>query len=126
MAEANQAGDSSMTVSTKVDTCYYLTRADRPGCQGIAVMSYGSVALCASCDSRRSTIGKGVARHHLKTPTIDPLEQLSAAQNKLDQASQKLVERVILARRTGCSWTRIAQVVGTTRQAAQQRYGGII
>ena len=34
----------------------------RPGCQLLAVVRYGPAALCAACDQRRSTLGKGQAR----------------------------------------------------------------
>jgi hypothetical protein len=112
-----------MRVSTKVDTCIYLTRSDRPDCEGAAVVAYGSALLCASCDSRRSTLGKGIAARRPKPTSFEPLEGLSVAQDQLDQASQNLVGWVALARETGCSWERIAQVLRTTRQGAQQRYG---
>lgn len=41
--------------------CHYASKPSlRPACQHIAVIRYGKIALCANCDSERSTVGKGV------------------------------------------------------------------
>jgi len=37
--------------------CHYSGR--RHGCQHIAVVRYGNIALCESCDAKRSTVGRG-------------------------------------------------------------------
>ena len=42
--------------------CYYNDprhRKLRPDCDGVAVVAYGPTTLCAHCDLRRSTVGKG-------------------------------------------------------------------
>jgi hypothetical protein len=39
------------------------------------------------------------------------------------RSEQQLLEAVARARATGLSWQRIAALLGTTAQAAQQRYG---
>ena len=51
----------------------------RPKCLGGASVRYGSIALCASCDERRSLVGEGLAGVKLAVPRA-PLEVVRAAQ----------------------------------------------
>jgi hypothetical protein len=46
----------------------------------------------------------------------------------LDRArsERQVVEAVVAARNKGMSWTRIGAVLGTSAQAAQQRYGTVV
>jgi hypothetical protein len=84
----------------------------------------GRVALCASCDALRSTLGKGQAPAQLPAaPPIDPLHWVTQAQAQLRAAEAELAATVIRARQAGESWTAIGASLGTTRQAAQQRFG---
>ena len=41
------------------------------------------------------------------------------------RSEQKVVEAVVAARAQGLSWQRIGQILGTSAQAAQQRYGPV-
>jgi hypothetical protein len=62
----------------------------RPHCDGItATVQYGRLALCASCDARRSTVGKGQIGRRLDAP--DPNEELRAvahAQRQVREAER--------------------------------------
>jgi hypothetical protein len=69
-----------------------------------ANVTYGGIALCTACDTQRSTLGKGQTRRRL----IDAHEQVQAV--------------VFRARQHHATWAAIARVLGTTRQAAQQRF----
>jgi DNA-directed RNA polymerase specialized sigma24 family protein len=42
------------------------------------------------------------------------------------RSEQRVVEAVVAARRKGLSWQRIGQILGTSAQAAQQRYGSVV
>jgi hypothetical protein len=105
--------------------CRYATEPGaRPDCQVTAVVRRGRVALCASCDALRSTLGKGQAAAPLPAaPPIDPLHWVTQAQAQLRAAEAELAATVIRARQAGQSWTAIGARLGTTRQAAQQRFG---
>ncbi|HEU0191069.1 MAG TPA: hypothetical protein VFR17_07350 [Mycobacterium sp.] len=49
--------------------------------------------------------------------------RIVAAVTGVHDAESELIEAVRAARRSGDSWTAIAVALGTTRQAAQQRFG---
>jgi hypothetical protein len=88
-------------------------------------VAYGPVALCSSCDLRRSTVGKGVAPRRL-TPSLsqrEALETVEAARERLIRAEAELTAAVGLARGRGCSWNQLGRALATSRQAAQQRFG---
>lgn len=59
----------------------------------------------------------------------DPLQQVEAAAALKDQiehlADELLDHFVKQARAADCSWTQIGEALGVTRQAAQQRHGGL-
>ena len=42
------------------------------------------------------------------------------------RSEQQLVDTVITARGAGLSWQRIGAILGTSAQAAQQRYGTVV
>jgi len=42
------------------------------------------------------------------------------------RSERQVVEAVIAARKKGLSWQRIGEVIGTSAQAAQQRYGTVV
>lgn len=92
----------------------------RPGCQLLASVAHGPVALCGSCDQRRSTVG----RQHPPVPLPDPaaLLQLAAARDATRQADVALRHAVARARQDGHPWSAVAAILGGTRQAAQQRF----
>jgi hypothetical protein len=102
--------------------CFYAEREDprRPDCERLAVVSYGSIALCRECDLRRSAVGKGTAPAHLPDP--GSLVALVVARDEAKRAGLVLAEAVARARRAGQSWSAIGTLLGTTRQAAQQRF----
>ena len=115
-------------VDARVDAppirCLYADQpAHRPHCQLTAVVAYGAIALCADCDTRRSTIGKATTGRRL--PPQDPLDILtwiSHADTQLHQAHKELAAAVQRARTHGHSWTTIGERLAITRQAAQQRF----
>src|SRR5664279_3544380 len=51
--------------SRPVRCAYASEPTSRPHCQLSAVVRYGPIALCADCDARRSTLGKGITPHRL-------------------------------------------------------------
>lgn len=114
--------------SRRVDTplsCYYAGDPDRPDCERIAVVAYGRAALCANCNQRRSTLGKGVTPRWLQPPAPqrEALVAVESARQKLWQAEVDLAEAVAAARSIGCSWSHLGRALATSRQAAQQRFG---
>lgn len=103
--------------------CHYAQRPDlRPHCQRVAVVRYGTLAVCADCDRRRSTLGKGVRGRPTTGQHPPALRQLRAAEQAVQQARAELAAAVARARRHGHSWGEIGTTLGTTRQAAQQRF----
>ena len=114
-----------LMVDIPAPRCRYATEPDaRPDCQVTAVVRRGRVALCANCDALRSTLGKGQPAAQLPAaPPIDPLHWVTQARAQLPAAETELAATVIRARQAGQSWTAIGASLGTTRQAAQQRFG---
>jgi hypothetical protein len=98
--------------------CYYA--AQRTGCQVLASVSYGQLALCAACDQRRSTLGKGTVPVALPDPAA--LLQIAAARDACQQAEAGLRHAVEEARQAGHPWSAVAVLLGGTRQAAWQRF----
>lgn len=52
-----------------------------------------------------------------------PLRAVREAFEDVAHAEKRLAERVVLARAAGHSWAMIGMMVGTTGEAARQRYG---
>ena len=103
--------------------CVYALRpAERPRCQLTATVTYGGIALCSACDAQRSTLGKGQTRRRLPVTEPDPIALLAGARRHLIDAHEQLHAAVVRARQHHTTWTAIASVLGTTRQAAQQRF----
>jgi hypothetical protein len=105
-------------------SCYYAQGASpgpRPHCDGIAVVAYGNIALCASCDQMRSAVGRTDAPRPLPAAQ---LHRLMAAAQTLAQAENDVAQAVRQARQGGASWTHIGDALGVSRQAAQQRWSG--
>ena len=110
-------------MTTGAACCIYALRpADRPGCQLTASVTYGGIALCSACDAQRSTLGKGQAGRRLRDTEPDPIALLADARLHLIDAHEQLHAAVVRARLHHTTWTAIASVLGTTRQAAQQRF----
>ena len=42
------------------------------------------------------------------------------------QSERQIVDAVVAARAQGMSWQRIGELLGTSAQAAQQRYGSVV
>jgi len=42
------------------------------------------------------------------------------------RSEQQVLDAVIAARASGISWARVGQLLGTSAQAAQQRYGPVV
>ena len=110
-------------MTTGPSRCIYALRpADRPGCQIAATVTYGGIELCSACDAQRSTLGKGQTRHCLPDTQPDPIALLADARLHLIDAHEQLQAAVIRARQHHTTWAAITRVLGTTRQAAQQRF----
>jgi len=103
--------------------CLYALRPhERPDCQLSPTVTYGHAALCSSCDRQRSTLGKGQTARPLPATAADPLDLLTDARAHLAVATEQLAAAVTRARQHHATWSSIATVLGTTRQAAQQRF----
>ena len=109
-------------------SCYYAgDPARRPDCEHRAVVAYGAVSLCRSCDARRSTVGKGIVGHSLVGGRDwSALEGVEAAADRIRAAEEQLAAAVASARRLGHSWSELGAALGVTRQAAQQRFGSTV
>ena len=86
-------------VSRRVDsplTCEYDGDPRRPECEHIAVVAYGPIALCASCNLRRSTVGKGISPRWLEPPAPqrEALLIVESARQQLGQAEARLTAAV--------------------------------
>ena len=59
----------------------------------------------------------------------EPLGRIEAAstiREQIERLSDELLDHVVKeARAAGCSWAQIGDALGVTRQAAQQRHGGL-
>ena len=59
----------------------------------------------------------------------DPLQRIEAAatiREQIEELSDELLDHFVKqARVDGCSWAQIGEALGVTRQAAQQRHGGL-
>ena len=117
-ADRYPAGVKDMLTLGLARACHYA--AARPGCQVLAAVCYGQLALCAACDQRRSTLGKGTPPVALPDPRA--LLQIAAARDACRKAEAELRQAVAAARQAGHPWSAVAAVLGATRQAAQQRF----
>ncbi len=118
-ADRYPAGVKDMLTLGLARACHYA--AARPGCQVLAAVCYGQLALCAACDQRRSTLGKGTPATVLPDPRA--LLEIAAASDACQQAQAGLRRAVAAARQAGHPWSAVAALLGGTRQAAQQRFG---
>ena len=118
-ADRYPAGVKDMLTLGLARACHYA--AARPGCQVLAAVCYGQLALCAACDQRRSTLGKGTPATVLPDPRA--LLGIAAASDACQQAQAGLRRAVAAARQAGHPWSAVAALLGGTRQAAQQRFG---
>ncbi len=62
----------------------------------------------------------GEARRLRKTPASRQPQHARA------RSEQQIVEALVAARAAGTSWQKIGAILGTSAQAAQQRYGAVI
>jgi hypothetical protein len=110
-------------MTTAAAPCIYALRpVDRPDCQLTATVTYGGIALCSACEAQRSTLGKGQTGRRLPDTQPDPIALLADARHHLIDAHEQLQAAVIRARQHHTTWAAIARVLGTSRQAAQQRF----
>lgn len=104
--------------------CHYAgpdRRAQRPDCQGVGAVAYGSIVLCPSCDKLRSAVGRtGTVQ---KLPGAE-LAELMAAAAELARTEDRVVQALHDARAAGASWAQVGDALGISRQAAQQRFAG--
>jgi hypothetical protein len=103
--------------------CHYADPARRPRCKLTATVQYGAVALCASCNAARSTLGKGQRPVPLPTgQEVDVLGWVATTHQQARAAEATLTGAVTRARQAGASWTAIGAQLGLSRQGAQQRF----
>ena len=105
-------------------TCHYADDpARRPRCTLTATIQLGAVALCASCNAARSTLGKGQTPVPLPAgPAFDVLGWVATAHQQTNVAEATLAAAVTRARQAGASWLLIGAQLGMSRQGAQQRF----
>ena len=117
---------SPATRQRSIDThrCFYADDPTQPPeCTLTAVVRSDTIALCATCQLTRSTVGKGkVATALPAAPALDVLDWIGAAQQQAAIAQRTLTAAVTRARHAGHSWTAVSTRLGITRQAAQQRF----
>ena len=119
---SGQLAEPSRIVDASV-TCYYADDPDRPDCEHRAVLAYGPIALCAYCNTRRSTVGKGmVGRTLVRGRSWTALLAVEAAARRLRAAEAELSDAVAEARSKGHSWGELGRSIGLSRQAVQQRF----
>ena len=110
-------------VDTAVACHYADDPTTRPKCTLTATIQLGAVALCASCNALRSTLGKGQSPIPLKDgPAFDVLGWVATAHQQTHAAEATLTAAVTRARQSGASWTAIGTQLGLSRQGAQQRF----
>jgi hypothetical protein len=111
------------SVDTAEACCYAADPARRPECTLTATIRLGNIALCASCNAARSTLGKGQAPVPLPPgPVVDVLGWVANAHQQANAAEATLAAAVTRARQTGASWSVIGAQLGLSRQGAQQRF----
>ena len=121
---SKQLGEASRDLDV-YPVCFFAEQPDfRPECQHRAVVAYDKLKLCASCDSRRSTMGKGVTPRSLVAGRDwSALIAVQTAADRVGVAEVELSQAVEHARGLGHSWGELGAAIGVTRQAAQQRFG---
>jgi hypothetical protein len=104
--------------------CHYADDpAHRPRCTLTATIQLGAIALCASCNALRSTLGKGQRPVPLPpSPAFDVLAWVATAHQQAGAAEATLAAAVTRARQRGASWSVIGAQLGMSRQGAQQRF----
>jgi hypothetical protein len=104
--------------------CHYADDPARgPRCTLTATVQLGAVALCASCNAARSTLGKGQPPVPLPAgPAFDVMGWVATAHQQAGAAEATLAAAVTRARQVGASWTLIGVQLGVSRQGAQQRF----
>src|SRR5450759_1329099 len=103
--------------------CAYASQpTSRPHCQLSAVVRYGPIALCADCDARRSTLGKGITPHRLPPqPPLDVLDWIASADAAVHQAHTELAAAVARARATAAASSVWAWCTAASAEAIQSR-----
>jgi hypothetical protein len=111
-------------LDTRPVRCLYADQpATRPHCQLTPAVRYGPTALCADCDTRRSTLGKGLTPRRLPPQApLDVLDWVAQAHERSHRAQAELAAAVHRAHTQGHSWAAIGATLHITRQAAQQRF----
>jgi hypothetical protein len=99
---------------------YARDRRRRPDCDGVAVVAYGAIPLCAGCDRARSLVGDGIVGHRLPDAELCHLTPIA---HQLVHAEQLLARAVHSAREAGATWNQIGQTLGVTERAALKRWG---
>jgi len=117
-------GVNDVLTSGLVVACYYASQQNdhvtRHDCTGLASVVYGPLALCKSCDLRRSAVGRSTVGRLLADP--ESLVDVLAARERAAEAEAALAAAVARARGAGHRWSAIGTVLGLSRQGAQQRF----
>ncbi|MHB1536423.1 MAG: hypothetical protein ACYC1D_17805 [Acidimicrobiales bacterium] len=79
--------------------CYVSHLRQRPDCERLAVARYSPIALCADCDRRRPSAGKGMAPVALADLTT--LVEVLSARETCIAAEEALCDAVTRARTDG-------------------------
>ena len=69
------------------------------------------------------TTGRLVAQTARMNDPLDPLAAVATAFESRVWAEKHLADRITEARAAGCSWASIGGMLGTSGEAARQRYG---
>ena len=104
--------------------CYYAADpARRPRCTLAATVRLGAIMLCSSCNTARSTLGKGQPPVPLPAgPAFDVLGWVATAHQQAGAAEATLAAAVTRARQGGTTWSVIGAQLGVSRQGAQQHF----
>src|SRR5258706_31348 len=104
-ADRHSADVKNLLTSGLARACHYA--AGRPDCQVLAAVCYGPVALCASCDQRRSSAGKGTAPVRLPDPhallEIAAARDAATARARMKTAAFPVIKTLDELDRSACS-----------------------
>jgi len=100
--------------------CVYARDRRRSDCEGVAVIAYGTIALCANCDRARSLVGDGIVGH--KLPDAE-LCRLTLIAQQLAHTEDLLARAVHSARRAGATRNQIGETLGHTNRGSHKSWG---
>ena len=106
----------------------YATLEKVEGINRVAVVEQAIREIDAAAEEARAELGKARAEEHRiqsrRKEISGDIEGLAALSGLAADVDTAMTEAVAGLRAAGFSWADIAHRLGTTRQAAHQRYGG--